>query len=63
MNGFEAHEDEQKYFDYAVSLEDKEDVIEKFKLNSVKGCLLYTSNYNQNTEKYHKSIVKTVKKR
>ena len=37
MTGFEAHEDEQKYFDYAVSLEDKEDVIEKFKLNSVKG--------------------------
>ena len=31
MNG------EQKYFDYAVSLEDKEDVIEKFKINSVKG--------------------------
>ena len=23
MTGFEAHEDEQKYFDYAVSLEDK----------------------------------------
>ena len=37
MTGFEAHEDEQKYFDYAVTLEDKEDVIEKFKLNSVKG--------------------------
>ena len=37
MTGFEAHEDEQKYFDYAVSLEDKEDVIEKFKINSVKG--------------------------
>ena len=37
MASFEANEDEQKYFDYAVTLEDKEDVIEKFKINSVKG--------------------------
>ncbi len=37
MQSFEANEDEQKYFDYAVTLADKEDVIEKFKINSVKG--------------------------
>ncbi len=33
----EEHQEAQKYFDYAVTLEDKEDVIEKFKLGSVKG--------------------------
>uniref|UniRef100_UPI00405776DF pyruvate:ferredoxin (flavodoxin) oxidoreductase n=1 Tax=Agathobacter sp. TaxID=2021311 RepID=UPI00405776DF len=37
MQNFEANADEQKYFDYAVTLPDKEDVIEKFKLVSVKG--------------------------
>jgi pyruvate-ferredoxin/flavodoxin oxidoreductase len=37
MQSFEANEDEQKYFDYAVTLPDKEDVIEKFKINTVKG--------------------------
>ena len=37
MKSFEENEDEQAYFDYAVSLPDKEDVIEKFKLTSVKG--------------------------
>ncbi|MCR4611642.1 MAG: pyruvate:ferredoxin (flavodoxin) oxidoreductase [Lachnospiraceae bacterium] len=37
MKSFEENEGEQKYFDYAVSLDDKEDVIEKFKINSVKG--------------------------
>ena len=37
MKSFEENEDEQAYFDYAVSLPDKEDVIEKFKLASVKG--------------------------
>ena len=37
MASFEANEDEQKFFDYAVSLPDKEEAIEKFKLNSVKG--------------------------
>ncbi|MCR5053372.1 MAG: 4Fe-4S dicluster domain-containing protein, partial [Lachnospiraceae bacterium] len=37
MKSFEENEDEQKYFDYAVTLPDKEDVIEKFKLASVKG--------------------------
>ncbi len=33
----EAHQEAQKYFDYAVTLNDKEDVIAKFKLGSVKG--------------------------
>ena len=37
MASFEANAGEQEYFDYAVTLPDKEDVIEKFKLNSVKG--------------------------
>ena len=37
MKSFEENEGEQKYFDYAVSLDDKEDVIEKFKINTVKG--------------------------
>ncbi len=37
MQSFEENEGEQKYFDYAVSLDEKEDVIEKFKINSVKG--------------------------
>ena len=37
MQSFEANADEQKYFDYAVTLADKEDVIEKFKINTVKG--------------------------
>ena len=37
MQNFEANADEQKYFDYAVTLPEKEDVIEKFKLVSVKG--------------------------
>ena len=37
MKSFEENEDEQKYFDYAVTLPEKEDVIEKFRLESVKG--------------------------
>ena len=37
MQNFEANADEQKYFDYAVTLEDKQEVIDKFKLVSVKG--------------------------
>ncbi len=37
MQNFEANADQQKYFDYAVTLPDKEEVIEKFKLVSVKG--------------------------
>ncbi len=37
MQNFEANADEQKYFDYAVTLPEKEDVIEKFKLVSIKG--------------------------
>ena len=37
MKSFEENEGEQKYFDYAVELPEKEDVIEKFKLTSVKG--------------------------
>jgi pyruvate-ferredoxin/flavodoxin oxidoreductase len=37
MASFEANEEQQKYFDYGVEVPDKEDVIEKFKLASVKG--------------------------
>ncbi len=37
MASFEQNEEQQKYFDYAVTLPDKEDVIEKFKLATVKG--------------------------
>ena len=37
MGDFESNEGEQKYFDYAVKLPDKEDVIEKLKIDSVKG--------------------------
>ena len=37
MQSFEANEDEQKYFDYAVKLPEKQDVIDKFKVNTVKG--------------------------
>ncbi len=37
MGDFETNEGEQKYFDYAVKLADKEDLIEKFKINTVKG--------------------------
>ena len=37
MQNFEANADSQKYFDYAVTLEDKQEVIDKFKLVSVKG--------------------------
>ena len=37
MQSFEANEEEQKYFDYGVTVSDKEDVIEKFKLATVKG--------------------------
>ena len=37
MANMEANEDEQKYFDYAVTLPTKEDVIAKFKENTVKG--------------------------
>ena len=37
MQNFEANADEQKYFDYAVTLEDKQEVIDKFRLVSVKG--------------------------
>ncbi|MCR4732115.1 MAG: pyruvate:ferredoxin (flavodoxin) oxidoreductase, partial [Lachnospiraceae bacterium] len=37
MASFEANEDKQAGFDYAVSLPEKTDVIEKFKVNTVKG--------------------------
>ncbi len=37
MKSFEDNKDEQAYFDYAVKLDDKEDVIEKFKSGTVKG--------------------------
>ena len=37
MKSFEENEDKQVYFDYAVTLPEKEDVIEKFKINTVKG--------------------------
>ena len=37
MASFEENEGEQKYFDYAVSLPEKENVVEKFKVNTVKG--------------------------
>ena len=37
MQSFEANEDKQKYFDYAVKLPEKQDVIDKFKVNTVKG--------------------------
>ena len=37
MQNFEANADEQKYFDYAVTLDDKQEVIDKFRLVSVKG--------------------------
>ena len=37
MASFEENEDEQAYFDYGVSLPEKEEVIEKFKLTTVKG--------------------------
>ena len=37
MENMEANAGEQKYFDYAVTLPIKEDVVEKFKENTVKG--------------------------
>ena len=37
MQNFEANEGEQKYFDYAVTLPEKKDVIEKFRIDTVKG--------------------------
>nr|MCR5098579.1 4Fe-4S dicluster domain-containing protein [Lachnospiraceae bacterium] len=37
MQSFEENEKEQEYFDYAVTLPEKADVIEKFKIDSVKG--------------------------
>ena len=37
MQNFEANADQQKYFDYAVTLPEKEEVVDKFKLVSVKG--------------------------
>lgn len=37
MQNFEENEGEQKYFDYAVELPVKDDVVEKFKPNTVKG--------------------------
>jgi len=37
MASFEDNEEEQKAFDYAVALPDKQDVIDKFKVNTVKG--------------------------
>ena len=37
MKSFEDNKEEQEYFNYAVSLDDKEGVIAKFKINTVKG--------------------------
>jgi pyruvate-ferredoxin/flavodoxin oxidoreductase len=37
LRPFEENEDKQKYFDYAVKLPDKDDIISKFKIASVKG--------------------------
>ncbi|MCR5344950.1 MAG: pyruvate:ferredoxin (flavodoxin) oxidoreductase [Lachnospiraceae bacterium] len=37
MQNFEANEGEQKYFDYAVTLPEKKEVVEKFKIDTVKG--------------------------
>jgi pyruvate-ferredoxin/flavodoxin oxidoreductase len=37
LNDFEANRGEQAFFDYAETLPVKEDLVEKFKLNSVKG--------------------------
>ena len=37
MQSFEENEGEQAYFDYAVTLPEKTEIIEKFKVNSVKG--------------------------
>ena len=37
MQNFEENESEQKYFDYAVTLPEKKEVIEKFKVDTVKG--------------------------
>ena len=37
LKSFEDNKEEQEYFNYAVSLDDKEDVIAKFKINTVKG--------------------------
>ena len=37
MQSFEENEGEQKFFDYAVALPIKDDVVEKFKANTVKG--------------------------
>ena len=37
MQSFEENEKEQEYFDYAVTLPEKADVVEKFKIDSVKG--------------------------
>ena len=37
MQNFEANTEQQKYFDYAVSLPEKADIVDKFKMNTVKG--------------------------
>ena len=37
MASFEANEEQQKYFDYGVTLPEKEEVLDKFKMNTVKG--------------------------
>ncbi|MCU6763687.1 Pyruvate synthase subunit porA [uncultured Roseburia sp.] len=37
MNNFEANAAQQKYFDYAASLPEKTDIVDKFKMNTVKG--------------------------
>ncbi len=42
MQSFEEHEEDQKLFDYAVTLSEKEDVVERFKINTVKGSQFKT---------------------
>ncbi len=42
MQSFEEHEEDQKYFDYAAALPEKEDVVERFKINTVKGSQFKT---------------------
>ena len=43
MENMEANAGEQKYFDYAVNLPAKADVVEKFKENTVKGISVQTA--------------------
>ena len=43
MENMEASAGEQKYFDYAVELPAKADVVAKFKENTVKGCSVQTA--------------------